>query len=310
MEYKLTRRNFLDTMIVGAGLIFSQGCQSKNSHSEEFTRFPNFIPGAKEIKKFSVENANYCLVHIRQKHHVDFDPNNPSDKIFGEHKPTKQELEKINSHQKSVYEILNFLKKDEVIDSVYLEGIDSETLIKLRKIKMIPEDEELTRELNDLEFKLRQEIIWDTPEGYTQDTIREEYKNKLEELKESITGYEKKYKYYYGGGLRLVLEKKIEPRFENLSLHDKAYEEIVRTGKVGRIVLDDREDSILHSIVQNKEKIAVVPFGGVHAWGGKESCGKDYDLQGRKSYKDNIAEWNKKYPDKKFCLIEIIPEEY
>lgn len=313
MPNKIIRRNFLrSSLLASAGLILSNisGCHSKTRSLEEFISFPEEIPGADKVEKFPIDGAKKCLVHIRQEHHIDYNPHDSIDKIFEEHKPTKRELERINSHQKCIYEILDFLRKNRFTDSVYLEGIDAETLDALGKIHMVPKNEELMREFEDLEQKLRQRIIWNVPEGYAPEKLIQEYQQKLEEVKKSLKEHNEKYKYYYGGALRLVLEGKIKPRFEDLSISDKAYKEYERTRKMGFMMMDAREDFILKSIAENREKIAVVPFGGAHAFGGKESCGVHYNLGGRKSYKDNIAEWNKKNPDKKFCLVEIIPKGY
>lgn len=309
----MNRRKFLRTFAIGtlaAPNIFS-GCNNENFKPlEEFVSFPQEIPGAEKVEKFSIAGANYCLAHIRQIHHIDYNPHDPIDKILGIHEPTKKELERINSHQKSIYEILDFLKQNRITNSVYLEGIDSVMLERIKKINMVPEDENLTRDLEDLEQKVKQRIIWEVPKGYTPEKLIQEYQQELSELKKRIEEHDKKYKYYYGGGLRLVLEEKIEPRFEDLSLNNKSFEEFKRTKKLGYAILDEREDAILRSIVKNGDKLAVVEFGGIHAWGGRESCGKSYSLVGRKSYKDNIAEWNKECPDKKFCLIEIVPRGY
>jgi len=308
---KMNRRNFLKIAGIGTLVIpLINGCSSaKPNQLEDFVNFPTEIPGVEKVEKFPVEGAKYCLVHIRQRHYVDFNPNDPVDKILGLNRPTKKVLESINSHQKSIYEILLYLKQKGTTSSVYLEGVDSSMLERIRKITLIPEDDELIREVEDLESKLKERIIWNVPEGYTPEKLIQEYQQKIEAAKKRLAGHNERYKYFYGGGLRLVLEGKIDPRFEDLSLNHKAYEEIEK-GRLGLAVFDDREDDVLKSIAQGSERLAVVEFGGAHAWGGKESCGENYSLAGRKSYKDNIAEWNKSHPDKKFCLIEITPRGY
>lgn len=309
---KISRRTALIGMGVGLLVpnIFSGCFNSRPQDLEEFVNFPENIPGVERVDKYPVFGANHCLVHIRQSHHIEYNPHDPIDKILGEHKPTKKELERINSHQKEIYTILEYLKEQKIIDSVYIEGIDASMLERIKKISLIPEDEEITRELKDLEQKVNQKIIWNVPKGYTPEKLMQEYQQKIEAAKKRLAEHNERYKHFYGAGLRLVLEGKLEPRFENLELNNKAYEEIKRTGKGGVAVFDDREDDILNSIAKETEIIAVVEFGGAHAWGGKESCWEGYSLNGRKSFKDNIAEWNKQHPNQKFCLIEITPKGY
>ena len=75
-----------------------------------------------------------------------------------------------------------------------------------------------------------------------------------------------------------------------------------------KYIFEDREDILLELIAKDKKNenlMQIVIYGEDHVFGGKKSCGKDYS---RTSTKDNIYEWNKKNPDKKFSLIEIFPE--
>ncbi len=308
----MNRRKFLQLAGIGTLVVSSlvSGCSSaKPIQLEEFVNFPTEIPEAERVEKFPVEKAKYCLVHIRQRHHIDYNPNDPIDKILGEHTPTRKELENINSHQKSIYNILEFLVQQGVSKSVYLEGIDSYLLGRIKKIDMTPKDEELIREVEELERKAKQQIIYDVPEGKTFNDVIEEHLKNLKQAQIRLKEHREKFKYFYGGGLRLVLEGKIDPKFEDLCLNHKAYKEIEK-GKLGLAVFDDREDDILKTIAQGTDRIAVVEFGGAHAWGGKKSCGENYSLAGRKSYKDNIAEWNKAHPEQRFCLVEITPRGY
>jgi len=140
----------------------------------------------------------------------------------------------------------------------------------------------------------------------------EQYRKKYEEyLKichEFIDFIEKKYE----ATGKLFVEGKINIKGTEL-LNDNELAKIIRyltKRKAGREALDDREDSVLELIVKNKDTRAVVVFGAKHAWGGKQSFGDVYSLEGRESYKDNIYEWNLKNPDKKFSLIEVIPNSY
>ncbi|MCX6748062.1 MAG: hypothetical protein NT076_00495, partial [Candidatus Pacearchaeota archaeon] len=64
---------------------------------------------------------------------------------------------------------------------------------------------------------------------------------------------------------------------------------------------DGREDFTLDLIDKAEEPYSVLIFGSLHAFGGKQSCGKDYNEADRTSYKDNIL-------GRKFSLIELFPE--
>ena len=94
-----------------------------------------------------------------------------------------------------------------------------------------------------------------------------------------------------------------------------AMDEIKRGNKDPKLdekIFDNREDILLQYIADQNEPLAISVYGGAHAWGGRESFGTSYPTTERTSLKDkdNIAEWNKKHPDKKFSLIEITPTHY
>ena len=94
----------------------------------------------------------------------------------------------------------------------------------------------------------------------------------------------------------------IEDRLRDIS----EFGEQLRSGEA----TDGREDFVLQKLAEYGDPIFLVQFGGEHTWGGQESCGESYFLDGRKPTKDNISEWNKQHPDNKFALIEIEPEGY
>ena len=91
---------------------------------------------------------------------------------------------------------------------------------------------------------------------------------------------------------------------------------LARSGKSAEereeaLIHEYREDVVLWLISNDADSASVVVFGAANEWGGQESCGPEYregDLLGRTlSNKDNIAQWNRDHPDKKFSLIEISP---
>jgi len=71
-------------------------------------------------------------------------------------------------------------------------------------------------------------------------------------------------------------------------------------------IRENRENIFLNIASRQEEPLVVVVYGARHAWGGKRSCGKDYDRQDG-SICDNIEKWNSNNPHKKFSLIEIAP---
>lgn len=99
-------------------------------------------------------------------------------------------------------------------------------------------------------------------------------------------------------------------------LMDKAYLAMIKelwageTEETIKIIMDDREEGLLDIVSKTKNPLAISVYGGNHAFGGEDSCGKGYSLGNRRSLIDNIAKWNKKHPNQKFSLIEITPESY
>jgi len=115
----------------------------------------------------------------------------------------------------------------------------------------------------------------------------------------------------------LALEGKIWVKATDTDLSFFLGEREIWNGKAPEILaLDNREDLLLQLIAdedfifpRNNKDIAVAVYGGSHAFGGTESFGESYNMEGRTSYYDNIAYWNKWHTDK-FSLIEITPKSY
>ncbi len=277
--------------------------------------FPNEIPGAAKIQKYHMPGARYCLVHIRQRHITPFNPNNLVDKLHGDHIPSMRELELVNKHQKVIYDILERLRALGIIGAVYIEGMTSRLWDRITKKGLLegiisPDNENLEREIRMLEGAARRKVIWEEeiPKGSTAEEVIKSREKNLEAKRAELRAFRDRYKYAYGGELRLVYEGKLKPGFEDESALEQAEKELNATGKPGVAVYDRREDALLEIISGQGSPLAVVPFGGFHAWGGKKSCGEGYDMSERESGKDNLFEWNRLHPDKKFSLIEVVPD--
>ncbi len=320
---RTSRRSFLKAglaFLAGAGL---GGCSGRRDSGVETSgveamikSFPEEIPGASRVVKYPVKGAKTCVVHIRQEHLVGFNPNSYVDGAHGFHINSQEELERVNYYQEQIYKILKYLKDKEITSSVYIEGMTPEIWDRINREGLLekilyPINEELEDKLCDFEQKLSQEIIWDVPKGSSADEVRKGYLNRKNQLEKEYEAFREKYKFAGGGALRLVYGGELSiAGFEDANVLDSAYRELDETGRVGKIGLDGREDSLLESIGKSGEEFAFVVLGGQHAFGGKKSCGLDYSLKGRMSYKDNLYEWNRNNPDNNLALIEITPERY
>ena len=114
----------------------------------------------------------------------------------------------------------------------------------------------------------------------------------------------------YGAAKELYKEGKlIRLPAESLDLMRAAALSMRNGGDLEKIT-DDREDELLRIVSKQEKPLVITVYGGSHTWGGHKSLGQDYSLKGRKTTRDNLAEWNTKNPDKKFSLIEITPNSY
>lgn len=114
---------------------------------------------------------------------------------------------------------------------------------------------------------------------------------------------------------KLYLERKIKIKAGTTDLVQAIADTEVNNHTIGRGVLDNQEDVLLALIADDSlvthsgNPLAVAIYGGLHAWGGADSFGESFSLKDRKSYKDNIAWWNRWHTNK-FSLIEVIPSAY
>jgi hypothetical protein len=149
-----------------------------------------------------------------------------------------------------------------------------------------------------------------------------ETKRRLEKKWKEREKFREEYKYVNGAAIRLVYEGKLKPKFEDDWASKKSVEamkeveEAIKRGdknlNLGRFIRDTcdrRESGLLSRIANEGEPLAITDFGALHAFGGKYSFPSYLSFE-RDSEEDNIAFWNRLYPNKMFSLIEIIPESY
>ncbi|MFT4304128.1 MAG: hypothetical protein ACMXYG_06175 [Candidatus Woesearchaeota archaeon] len=297
--------------------------------------FPAEIPGASSVDKYITPGARYTLVHIRQTHMVE--------------NPTQEVERKIESSQRDIYKILEYLVNNIGFTRIYKEGVAeltegviTSTIAYERIFKSIFEID-LTR-INQRIIETKQEIELanqgEIPEEYYTissniEQIRTTYlaslhrqlealKDEAEKVKESTELYVannigEEYKYNAVGHIAINYLISIESAEEaGLNIEAGQARERIRRGglnpkerdRLWEIVLEDREDVLLSIISNQINAYAIAVYGAAHAWGGNQSFGRDYPTQERLSMKDNIAEWNKINPNKKFSLIEITPKSH
>ena len=302
------------------------------SAEDYFKDFPEKIRGASRIDKYWTEGARHILVHIRQAH------TSSAPAMYFEAKRqnpdyTDEELmKKVEEFRKDVHEfqfnivtIYADLMRRYSLRFIYPEGLSVDGALFERRVLDILRDredgnvlEDVERSIEALERELKDEGA--IRRRFSDPRQTEGYKTFLRANKEDLERQ------------RPDLERRVE--IENSVL--QLWEGMGAAGKVAFIddvdlrpieerpidiselpdmladfsIFDGREDFALQKLAEYGDPISLVQFGGAHAWGGKESCGDGYSLKGRPSSKDNIAEWNKQHPDKKFALIEILPEGY
>jgi len=270
--------------------------------------FPDKIPGALSIDKYLTPKAEYCLVHIYQRHlHPDFPENKP----------------KVKKVQDNIYLILSYLINNNNLSMVYGEGINDFNISRLEIERAYFYLQEFIPRNDILEKKVKKTLDKWGPEEWLLDKwgpeewLREFYIRDRNQIKETLS---------YNAVNRLYFEGKIEIRpaeeqetqrnadlamfflGENLKIANTNIPAPRKEFLCG--VMDDRENALLRIISEQENSLCVTVYGGAHAWGGKKSCGRVYSLKGRTSLEDNLKKWNEKNPDKKFSLIEVLPVDY
>jgi len=154
--------------------------------------------------------------------------------------------------------------------------------------------------------------------------LSESYENE-DELRKAMAETEEriaKFQRWQGDGLLLGADRQLayEGKIRLLpgELPNKEADEMTKELRKGKkieydkyqkVIFEEREDGSVVVAAGRRGIIQNFGYGGKHAFGGKESCGPDYSLEGRVSKKDNIAEWNKLQmllPEKERVILSLI----
>jgi hypothetical protein len=298
--------------------------------------FPIEIPGALHVHKYATPGARYCLVHIRQEHLIK--------------DISKEELKKVGIIQGDIYKILTDLIKNHGLKEVYDEGLTPETDSNKESFKLcqlldsidetVGNNEKNARQrISELEEKIRvgrKSPIFAIEAEMHYPSDNDSMGKYLGKLKLELTDEKKKLpgaiemdnknrrekseRYQYQAveraGLNYGLEIFPAETLRGNMMGTFAVHELMKRKngdkELNRRVLDDREDILMEVVARQEKSLVVCVYGGAHAWGGHDSFGCNYPLayDWRASLKDNISEWNKTHPNKKFSLIEVTPEHY
>src|SRR3989344_67179 len=343
-EQRVDRRLLLGSLLGMAASGMSSGCAKKfrEIQREPFVSadvfldsFPEQIPGAKKIEKYPVKGAKYCLVHIRQIHDLYFDAQIETGYFLSD-----ADKERTADIQKNIEKILLALSPNAQSSlNIYAEGYwprriqESKELRESRKTycedwiekvstdtsgEFIASSEDESFAIAQLVFKrqtLRDELESlrnrrdSILEKVTQDAIdyAATYDLRIEEKQQEIARVQDELKplknrigYLWGADTKMFFEGKacLLP-----VMTDRFHEERMkgRSTRDNLMISDDRENELLRIIANTNAPIAYTIYGGGHEW---------TDPGGRLGGEDNVQQWNKKNPDRKFSLIEITPEGY
>lgn len=277
MKNKISRRDLLKAGLAGAGALtlgagglwFYEKPTLANRLLEEF---PEEIPGARDIHKYAIKDADKTLVHVRQAHYTPIKL--PLEELLYNGKFKSEEdkdiakkivriYEGVSKTQRDIYAVLNHLIDNNELREVYTEGI-SELDEEFANINA--EDVITTRISNLLNS------------GY--------FGKKYPDLPKEML---------YVGGAEFMLASQDRLKLksvENGDLNRRVYDSLSVDNDLYDIGNDIREDIALDIISKSKNPLNVLVYGGAH------------------DFLDNIESWNSQYPDQKYSLIEVTPESY
>ncbi|MBW2978271.1 hypothetical protein KY331_05480 [Candidatus Woesearchaeota archaeon] len=246
----------------------------------------------RSVKKYLTPGAKYLLIHARQAH--------------SKKKPSEEDRRLIFNVQREIYLSGDYFtkSKDVRLRSAHEEEINDEIWagIFIRFFRIIDDMNKYHESLLKEDIRNIEHTLAINPEDRLE-RLLEEKRRKLKEVQE----YEKEL-YIQGALLKLGAEGKLRvlpgTRYREKHKRDLSFREMIYDKT------ELKEDIFLEIAANQGGYIIFVVFGGSHAWGGKDSCGDDYDLSRRLSTKDNIAEWNRKNPKDKFSLIELTFQSY
>lgn len=253
--------------------------------NQSLRNFPEKINGAGSIKKYETPGAKYTLIHLKQAHFV-IDEQITLERILSEDitilPRIRDAYKNINNCQKDIYSILKELNENQQISDIRSEGITPEHSFKdkvfLREVYFSRLDDlnkkRYFKENIESSFKIMNYL-----EGY----IKSNKPAPNTTMEETLKDYNKakqefeKFKYIPGSNFLLAIENK-------LNILPAETSETYDSGD------NIRENTLLKIISESNNALELTVYGADH------------------NFKDNIEEWNKKNPDKKYSLIEITPK--
>lgn len=273
--------------------------------NEYLRAFPDSFPAARSVNKYETPNARYCLVHMRLPH-LDLleiskeieqiRKGRPLDRAL--HDLNTVQLARVNQGQKEAYLIYSQLPSHQAPLPLWEEGMPAGLELDRESVK--GGHIRILRMLADtMHIDSASEAVYEQYflTGKSCDTAQLEV----------FEGF----RYIPGAAVLLAAEGKarLVPSADNKA--DKAMRHDIGVFEAtARTQMERIEDSFLKQAAQQPDTAKVLSFGALHAFGGKQSCGERYSLEGRISTKDNIHEWNSAHPEMKYSLIEVTPLSY
>ncbi|MDO8563911.1 MAG: hypothetical protein Q7R87_02795 [Nanoarchaeota archaeon] len=270
------------------------------ANHKQFHSFPYSIPGAKSVKKYSVDDAITTLVHIRQAHRLDLNFENAPDLT---NHVNKLYLD-VERTQSDIGDILGALKKDDRINRVYKEGMTPEDLENIRNVPEVLRT--IDRTIKSYGESKGSNINYGKEE--TEKLVRSlpAKKSHLEQKVRNLMGGASSY--FIDGTLDIRPAETVESNAAAVRVNDlvqKAIEMKTLTETKGQIreiisaTFEPREDTTISLIGRDyapkngiTNRCVVTIYGGEHKFG------------------DNASDWNRKNPKQKMALIEITPSFY
>ncbi len=232
--------------------------------------FPDSIPNTSDISKFPVPESRFCLIHIRQIHYL------PFHRVLDE-----------------CHAMLKRIPDDPFYDDLRasVRSVIDETRIKNRTIYRAIND--CQSDIYHLALYLRDQ--WQIRALRTEGLFmqvnwmefREEYRHRLQNvLATDIFTDASEIPYLPGADLMLAMN-------QELTVRDcDSFTAVQLAGNDMDARFNQREDHVLRIIANYSDPVVPVIFGGDH------------------HFYDNIINWNRKNPFRRFSLIEITPTAY
>lgn len=311
--------------------------------------FPDTIPGAREVKKYVTPGAEYTLVHIRQQHTVEGAQSEKTGAIQADIYETlaylieaerighiymeglqKEDEDNFNRYFKnprfgettikiSIRELIKTsFAKDSNLSDIYQYNLLNDAVGEIKDIRGLESKIKRERENPSDAFDINRKNAPD----FNIANEREKYIAGLEEevkLKERnleklgfLPNYNAIGEIAYDYDIKILAAETMDT---SRVADETAKKMLKRDGDSWnpedvKLIMDAREDVLLQYVANGNDPLAVTVYGGAHRWGGKKSSGNSYVAPVKDSQRDNIAEWNRNNPSKKFSLIEVTPTRY